>query len=392
MKKISFKIPENTPRKQLFIFGLLLIILISFLVWVKLPKSDSMTDEYQYDIGTKRIEISKIANGQNSFDQFMSMAEREKKKLNESIKAQEKANVLLEEKFDKLQKKVDENTTQSSSADIDILAAEVAKLREENEGIKEQIDARNSNNEFDVSGNAKSRIQNIEFSSSADTNGVKTFEVENYIPAGSYVTASVISGVDASVGVNSQSEPKPALFRVKGKAISAIYKGKPQEIDVDGCMITGAASGELSSEKVFVRLLKMSCSREEGKVFETSVKGYVAGIGKTGIRGDVVSREGDFVFKSFLAGISTGVGNGLAQKFANPIALPSGTATQKASTRDILGSGVGKGIENSSQNLSDYLIKRAEQYQPVISIPSGIDVEIVFNEGVHLDSLGGENE
>ena len=35
--------------------------------------------------------------------------------------------------------------------------------------------------------------------------------------------------------------------------------------------------------------------------------------------------------------------------------------------------------------LADYMIDRAEQYQPVISIPANIDVELVFIEGVALD-------
>jgi conjugal transfer pilus assembly protein TraB len=67
-------------------------------------------------------------------------------------------------------------------------------------------------------------------------------------------------------------------------------------------------------------------------------------------------------------------------------------ATQQSSVQDIVGSGVGKGIESSSSRLSEYLIKRAEQYQPVISIAAGIDVELVFIDGVYLDGKGGTDE
>ena len=34
--------------------------------------------------------------------------------------------------------------------------------------------------------------------------------------------------------------------------------------------------------------------------------------------------------------------------------------------------------------LSDYYIKRAEQYQSVIDVPLGAEVEIVFQEGIDL--------
>ena len=47
--------------------------------------------------------------------------------------------------------------------------------------------------------------------------------------------------------------------------------------------------------------------------------------------------------------------------------------------------GVGEGIKKSSDNVADYLIKRAEQYQPVVSIASGKEVELVFVSGTYLD-------
>ena len=34
----------------------------------------------------------------------------------------------------------------------------------------------------------------------------------------------------------------------------------------------------------------------------------------------------------------------------------------------------------------DRLIERAEQYQPVVEMPTGIDVEIVFLEGVFIQN------
>jgi hypothetical protein len=43
------------------------------------------------------------------------------------------------------------------------------------------------------------------------------------------------------------------------------------------------------------------------------------------------------------------------------------------------------GFEKAATILSDYYIKRAEQYQPVIDVPTGVEVEIVFQEGVDLN-------
>jgi conjugal transfer pilus assembly protein TraB len=87
--------------------------------------------------------------------------------------------------------------------------------------------------------------------------------------------------------------------------------------------------------------------------------------------------------KSFLAGVASGLGSGAAQSFTAPTSIFG--ATQRPEVKDILGSGVGKGVENSGNKVSSYLIQRAEQYQPVISIPAGLDVELVFTDGVYLD-------
>ncbi len=73
-------------------------------------------------------------------------------------------------------------------------------------------------------------------------------------------------------------------------------------------------------------------------------------------------------------------------RVAPPLSFSSGVTLQNGySNEDIVKKGVGQGISSASDRLSNYLITRAEQYQPVVSIPSGIEVEVVFVEGFHLN-------
>jgi len=58
---------------------------------------------------------------------------------------------------------------------------------------------------------------------------------------------------------------------------------------------------------------------------------------------------------------------------------------QRLGTGEILEGGLGEGVATSADMVSKYLIERAEQYQPVIEMPTGIDVEIVFLEGVFIN-------
>lgn len=216
---------------------------------------------------------------------------------------------------------------------------------------------------------------------------VRTKKIGTYIPAGSYVEAKMISGVDAGIGITAESDPRQVLLRVTGKVISAGYGKNYLTTDrLMGCVVQCQATGDLSSEKAYLKPVIMTCAKDSESIIEVPVKGYVSANGKVGIRGEIVSREGDLVAKSFLSGLIGGLGNGVSQFYEPQQAISNGFSvkTGKDSAKGMLGTGLGKGINDSSNRLSDYLIKRAEQYQPVISINEGVAVDLVFQEGFSI--------
>ena len=209
-----------------------------------------------------------------------------------------------------------------------------------------------------------------------------------WLPAGNHAEAVVIAGVDASAGIVSQSDPRPVLLRITSPAWTAAEEGRALEVDLAGCTVTGAAHGDLSSEKVYVRLRTLTCAGDTpDALIETEVAGFVAGAGKTGVRGPVVSREGALVEKAFLTGAVSGLGEGVARAF-EPQALATGPGTAavtNTSIDDIARSGLGAGAGSAGRKVADYLIRRAEQYQPVIQLQAGTRVAVVFIEGARLD-------
>ncbi|MCY4478454.1 MAG: hypothetical protein OXB97_01000, partial [Rhodospirillales bacterium] len=52
---------------------------------------------------------------------------------------------------------------------------------------------------------------------------------------------------------------------------------------------------------------------------------------------------------------------------------------------DIGRAGLGSGASSAGRKVADYLIRRAEQYQPVIQLQAGTRVTLVFIEGAWLD-------
>ena len=209
----------------------------------------------------------------------------------------------------------------------------------------------------------------------------------DYLPPNSYAPARVIVGVDASAGVASQTDPLPVVLRITGPARSVMQNGRVLTTRIQGCVVNGAARGDLSSEKVYVKLARMTCDQPGGRVAVSEVKGFISFAGKSGVRGRVVSREGSLVSQALLAGIVGGFGRGFS---ANANSVFSGVTTNpdgsrsKLSAGDILGGGLGQGAADAADTVSKYLIERAEQYQPVVEMPTGIDVEIVFLDGVYV--------
>ena len=215
--------------------------------------------------------------------------------------------------------------------------------------------------------------------------------VGRWLPAGSHAQAVVLAGVDASAGVSSQGDPRPVLFRITGPAWTAAPSGsgdgRAMQVDVAGCTVTAAAHGDLSSEKIYARLRTMTCAGPgPDTVIETEVAGFVAGSGKVGVRGPVVSREGALVEKAFLAGLVSGVGEGVSQAFQpQAVATGGGAAVANTGLGNIGRAGLGSGASTAGQKVADYMIRRAEQYQPVIQLQAGTRVTLVFLEGARLD-------
>ena len=237
-------------------------------------------------------------------------------------------------------------------------------------------------------------VKTVSFSSGPGGNAVRAergttvfSDSPDYLPANSFATARVIVGVDASAGVSSQTDPLPVVLRITGPARSVADKGRVLTTKLQGCLVNGAARGDLSAEKVYVKLQRMTCAQPGGRYAVSDVKGFIAYAGKSGVRGRVVSREGGLVTQAFLAGLAGGFGRGFS---ANTDSVLQGSNVTVNGKRDKLGlgeiaqGGLGEGVSTAADTVSKYLIERAEQYQPVIEMPTGIDVEIVFLDGAYV--------
>lgn len=380
---------KNKQKQKLFVLGgglLAIFLFFSFFsdkpqvkkdqvkskkIIVSQTNSLKLEDKWMFESAAKLEAVEKELDNQRKENNILS---RRMEELNQSLVILNET--ILEEKNFAQNNKKAKNHGDDISLPFD--SAENYKNRK----ISEDVNVHN------MQGSVR-RISTFTLNLENTDEKVKDFykSSKNYVAQGSYASGILIQAVDASVGLSSQEDPRPVLIRLSGEAISASYKRKKEKTDVSGCIITAGAMGDISSERVYIKLSKMTCSRRSGKVFEIEVKGYVSGLGKAGIRGVVVERNWDKLSKAFVSGLVSGFGSSYSQSLQPPAAITSSgvVLTQAQSLGNAMKQGAGKGIEKSGNTLSDYMMKRAEQIQPVISIPSGVEIEVVFLEGFSLE-------
>ncbi|UCQ29560.1 F-type conjugal transfer pilus assembly protein TraB (plasmid) [Edwardsiella tarda] len=197
-----------------------------------------------------------------------------------------------------------------------------------------------------------------------------------YIPSASFAPAMVIEGADANASVTGNSDPSPMQFRLTGH----VRMPNDETYDLTGCMVTAGTYGDISSERALVRTDRLSC-KKLGRVIDMPFKGHVSFKGKNGIKGEPVMRNGKIIGWAFAAGAVDGIGSGVSKiGTENPGAGAVSTVTGSS----VLNGALGGGASQIGKTLSDYYIKRAEQYHPVIPIGAGAEVTVVFQEGFQL--------
>lgn len=200
-----------------------------------------------------------------------------------------------------------------------------------------------------------------------------------YIPTGSFAKSILIEGADANASVTGNEATVPMQVRLIGK----VEMPNSKTYDLTGCFVNMEAYGDVSSERALVRALNLSCIKGKD-IIDQEIDGHVSFMGKNGIKGEVVIRNGKILMYAWGAGFLDGIGSGVSTA-AQPVVGLGGTASVGAG--DIFKSGIGGGTSKSASMLSDYYIKRAEQFHAIIPIGAGNEVTVVFHKGFQIKTI-----
>jgi conjugal transfer pilus assembly protein TraB len=204
--------------------------------------------------------------------------------------------------------------------------------------------------------------------------------VSTFLPV-SFTRGQLLGGLDAPTGGQSQSNPHPVLIRLSDNTVLPNHlRGEYRD-----CFVVAAGYGDISSERAYLRTESLSCARQDGVTLEVRIQGSIFGEdGKVGIRGRLVTKQGQMLANALLAGVVGGIGQGLSTSSSDYSTSALGTVTHTSGT-DAYRAGIGSGVGRALDRLAQYYIRLAENTFPVIEIDAGRQIDVVITKGVRID-------
>jgi conjugal transfer pilus assembly protein TraB len=210
--------------------------------------------------------------------------------------------------------------------------------------------------------------------------------LDTFLPV-SFTRGQLLGGLDAPTGGQSQSNPHPVLIRLSDNSILPNrFRGEYRE-----CFVVAAGYGDISSERAYLRTESLSCVRNNGEPLEVKIQGSVYGEdGKVGMRGRLVTKQGQILANALFAGVLSGIGQGISQANTTYSTSALGSVASTNSQADALRAGSASGVGKAMDRLAQYYIKLAEQTFPVIEVDGGREVDVVITKGVRIEGGGGD--
>lgn len=210
---------------------------------------------------------------------------------------------------------------------------------------------------------------------------VKESPYAGMLPPGAFAEVALLHGLDAATGSVAMSNPQPVLLNVQNHATlpgSARYQLK-------SCFVLGSAWGDLSAERLYVQLVRLSCVDKDNKLMlSTAIDGYlVDSDGILGMRGVVSDRQGAKLAKSMLASFAEGLASALKMSQGSVSTSPLGSVSSVTGAEAVRGAGL-QGAASGAQQLSQFYLKEAAQMFPVLTVQGGRLATIVIQSGAKL--------
>jgi len=202
------------------------------------------------------------------------------------------------------------------------------------------------------------------------------------LPRGAFGKAVFLTGLSAPTGPKAAMDPIPVLMAIPSKFIEPNLK---RTYKLKDCFALGWGAGDLSSERIKVKVTSISC-KVGNKAVDIKVKGFIVGPdGKEGLKGILVEKRGQYLAKALMASFAEGMA-AVARYASMTVSVNPLGSTSTVEPTQAFKVGVASGIEKTLQKLSDYYMKLADEVLPVIEVGSGVSGTLVLLQPVCSDS------
>lgn len=384
----SFNLNQTIKNLQkrnlvLFIAGLLLVVLMmGLLMSGGTPKKAKSSSEAQNDlVGVidENFSDANTASALTSQQAELDSLKSQIKLLQESIAKNEKAHI---EESNLLAKQL-----KDSLAHVKTTEGQGVQVASNNGNIAPSWRERLAQNANFQAPHIQSpvrmtpKVHTVSFSYHQKQHRTNPLNPLNYVPSGTFAKAIILGGADADASVNGQSKNNGVML-FKLVASGTLPNG--QRSHLQGCFVTGSSWGDISSERAYVVLDKLSCAEPGKPIIDRAVTGWAFFGGKVGIKGLPLMRDNKVMQWAGMSGALAGVASAAQYSRSVQSISPLGSATTVPSGNIAPYAAYG-GASKAAEVLSDYYVKRAEQYHPVIQVGAGNYVTIVFKDGFYLE-------
>jgi conjugal transfer pilus assembly protein TraB len=210
----------------------------------------------------------------------------------------------------------------------------------------------------------------------------ETHTANNYVWAGTFAEGVLLTGILGDAGINGAKNMGTAMIRLTSNGIMPNDK----QSHLNGCFALVSTFGDLSGSSVVLHLETLSCASKNIN-FEQKAYGSVFDLdAMQDLRGTSVLKTKPLLSYTAAAGALAGFGDGLkAYGTAQSVNPGAGTVTMFNTGQSIAQSAAGGALSNPANRISDYIMRIADLYHPLVVAKAGRRVSVLFTKGFWID-------
>lgn len=205
---------------------------------------------------------------------------------------------------------------------------------------------------------------------------------KNYVWAGTFVEGVLLTGILGDAGINGSKNMGTAMIRLTSAGIMP----NEQRSHLEGCFALVSTYGDLSGSAVVLHVETLSCAGKDVN-FEQKAYGSVFDLdAMQDLRGTSILKTKPLLGYSAAAGMLAGFGDGLKNlNTAQTINPGAGTITTYGQASTLAQSAAGGALSNPANRISDYVMRIADIYHPLVVARAGRKVSVLFTKGFWID-------